>query len=156
MVEWLNALPVESLEEPLRDPRAVDLRRLQAAAEFPIALDESLHLNDAAIGLASLPVNRVVLKPAVVGGVGRTLRLAARLARQGVEVVTTSLIETAAGIWPTLQLTAALGSPLAHGLATSPWLACDLGEAPVPVRGRVILPERTGSGFRPRVPPRGG
>lgn len=152
VVQGLNALPVESLEEPLHAPRAASLRRLQATARFPLALDESLHLSEAAIDLAALPVRRVVLKPALVGGLWRTLRLAHRLGRLGVQVVTTSLVETAAGLWPTLQLAAALGSPYAHGLATSPWLARDLGTAPVAQRGRVLLPERPGSGFTPAAP----
>jgi o-succinylbenzoate synthase len=148
-IDGLSALPVESLEEPLRAPRDAELRRLQAAARFPIALDESFHAPRGRFHLETLPVRRLVLKPAALGGLRRALRLAGRARGLGVEVVTTSLIETAAGLWPSLQLAAALASPLAQGLATSGWLARDLGRAPVVRDGRIALPDEPGSGFQP-------
>lgn len=171
MVETLNRLPIESLEEPLREPSARELAALQAQARFAIALDESLHPARAApvpAGLAAIPghhagilngdvqsvdgrlmVRRLVLKPAVVGGIWRTLVLAREAARLGVEVVLTSLIESAAGLWPSLQLAAAIGSPLAQGLATSSWLRQDLGHPPSPRRGSIWLGSDPGSGFQP-------
>jgi o-succinylbenzoate synthase len=149
MVDDLNALPIESLEEPLREPRGADLRRLQAAATFPLALDETCHRPGAVIALEDLPVRRVVLKPAAVGSLRRTLALAARMVARNVEVVVTSVLETAAGIWPTVQVAAATTSALAHGVASSSWLAADLGEPPAVVEGRIALPERPGSGFTP-------
>ena len=42
VVADLQGLPVESLEEPLAEPRIAHLARLQAEAPFSIALDESL------------------------------------------------------------------------------------------------------------------
>jgi L-alanine-DL-glutamate epimerase-like enolase superfamily enzyme len=65
----------------------------------------------------------------------------------GREVVITSLVESAAGLWATAQLAAAIGSPLAHGLATGQWLAEDLGPPPLPLAGRIALPDTPGSGF---------
>jgi o-succinylbenzoate synthase len=147
VIEGLNALPVESLEEPLREPEDAVLRRLQSAARFPLGLDESLRSSRGTIDLEALPVRRIVLKPAVLGGLRRSLALARRVRDLGLEVVTTSLIESAAGVWPSLQLAAALGSPLAHGLATSGWLARDLGQPPVACGGRIALPQDPGSGF---------
>jgi len=149
MIGALNELPIESLEEPLREPSPEALQRLQALAAFPLALDETLHAIGTGIELDSLPVNRIVLKPASVGGLLRTQVLARRAAHRGIQVVLTSLIETAAGIWPTLQLAAALSTPLAHGLATSGWLSRDLGSVPAVANGRISLPERTGGGFLP-------
>ncbi|MGB5833742.1 MAG: o-succinylbenzoate synthase, partial [Thiohalocapsa sp.] len=64
-------------------------------------------------------------------------------------VVLTSLVESAAGLWASVQLAAATGSPLTHGLATGDWLARDLGLAPVPRAGRILLPDVAGSGFEP-------
>jgi o-succinylbenzoate synthase len=150
MVGALNDLPVESLEEPLREPTKGALKRLQAAASYPLALDETLHRGDEQIDLETLPVRRIVLKPAVIGGLRRTQELATRATRLGIEVVLTSLIETAAGIWPTLQLAAATPSPLAHGLATSGWLAHDLGDPPAAAHGRIVLDKRPGSAFHPK------
>jgi o-succinylbenzoate synthase len=147
VIEGLNDLPVESLEEPLRDPDAAALSRLQTTAAFPVALDESLRRIDPDFLLEGLPVRRLVLKPAVIGGIRKTLDLATRARELRVQVVVTSLLESAAGLWPTAQLAAAIASPAAQGLATSGWLANDLGSAPVAARGRISLPACAGSGF---------
>jgi hypothetical protein len=64
-------------------------------------------------------------------------------------VVLTSVIDSAAGLWATAQLAAACASPIPHGLATAEWLATDLGIAPQPQRGQLILPLTPGSGFSP-------
>ncbi|AGA91987.1 o-succinylbenzoic acid synthetase [Thioflavicoccus mobilis 8321] len=147
------ALPIEAIEEPLREPRSADLRTLQARAPFPLALDESLQrpdFNAALVGDPSeLPVRRLVLKPAVIGGLQATRMIAERAIAVGLEVVVTSLIESAAGLWPTAQLAASLPGQPAHGLATAVWLRRDLGEAPRIEHGEIVLPERPGSGFRP-------
>ena len=171
LIDQLNDLPIESLEEPLKSlevplkvPDWQALRRLQAQARFALALDESLHLppppmeNIAAVALHPVdnflsagdpPVRRLVLKPAAVGGLLRTLYLAREAAHLGLEVVLTSLIESAAGLWPSLQLAAAIASPIPQGLATSHWLAHDLGQVPDPERGHIWLGQDSGSGFIP-------
>ncbi|MCF7990875.1 MAG: o-succinylbenzoate synthase [Thiohalocapsa sp.] len=147
IVERLQALPIESLEEPLRCPDDTALAVLQRLAPFALALDESLHGRAGPIDPARLPVRRLVLKPGAVGGLRATHRLAERAIAAGREVVVTSLIESAAGLWATAQLAAAIDTPLAHGLATAAWLAEDLGPSPRPESGRILLPDTPGSGF---------
>ncbi len=155
---------MKSLEVPPKVPDWEALRRLQAQARFALALDESLHLPpppmairdavapllvDSFLSAGAPPVRRLVLKPAAVGGLRRTLFLAREATRLGLEVVLTSLIESAAGLWPSLQLAAALSSPIPQGLATSHWLAQDLGRVPDPERGHIWLGRDSGSGFIP-------
>jgi len=140
-------LPIESLEEPLKRPDPEGLARLQALAPFPLALDESLVHWTGPAGARPLPVRRAVIKPAALGGVAASLRVAERLGRLGIEIVLTGMLESAAGLWATAQLAAAVGSPLAHGLATGSWLAQDLGPPPMPSMGRLHLPDCPGSGF---------
>ena len=142
-------LPIESIEEPLAEPTPERLDELQALAPFPLALDESLPTRFAAVDPSQLGVRRLVLKPAALGGLHRTLALARRAQDASIEVVVTSLVESAAGLWPTAQLAAAIASPIAQGLATADWLAADLGQAPCPRAGRIDLPDRPGSGFMP-------
>jgi o-succinylbenzoate synthase len=142
-------LPIESIEEPLAEPTPERLAELQTLAPFPLALDESLPTRFAALDPAQLGVRRLVLKPAALGGLNRTLALARRAQDAGIEVVVTSLVESAAGLWPTVQLAGAIASPIAQGLATADWLAADLGQAPRPHAGRLELPDRPGSGFEP-------
>jgi o-succinylbenzoate synthase len=182
-IDALSGLPIDCIEEPLAEPDAAELARLQAAAPFSLALDESLgRLGSAFVGSDQraspgmavargagdagfrsstqptglavgamdprhLPVRRLVLKPAVLGGLRRTLGLAARAQAAGHEVVVTTVVESAAGLWATAQLAAATGSPLAHGLATAAWLASDLGTPPAIEDGAIRLPDVGGSGF---------
>jgi L-alanine-DL-glutamate epimerase-like enolase superfamily enzyme len=142
----LAGLPIDCIEEPLATPDEAFLTRLQATAPFSLALDESLAGRpDPDPG--RLPVRRLVLKAPVLGGLRRTLRLALRARAAGREVVVTSLVESAAGLWATAQLAAATGSRLAHGLATADWLSEDLGAPPGIGQGQMRLPETAGSGF---------
>jgi o-succinylbenzoate synthase len=149
IIATLDGLPVECLEEPLAAPDPQRLARLQTLAGFPLALDESLRALPGILEPGRFPVRRAVLKPAVQGGLRRTLDLALRLQGAGIEVVVTSLVESAAGLWPTAQLAAATGSPIPHGLATADWLAEDLGDPPRPQGQTLQLPTLPGSGFVP-------
>ena len=109
---------IESLEEPLRGQDDGLLAALQDQASFSLALDESLPRR-APVEPSSIPVRRLVLKPAALGGLRATLDLALRAVGAEREVVLTSLVESAAGLWATAQLAGALASPLAQGLATA-------------------------------------
>jgi o-succinylbenzoate synthase len=150
MLERLNGLPVEAVEEPLDHPDAESLRRLQAGTAIPLALDESLGPHNLDAIIERQAVRRLVLKPALLGGLLPARDIALRAQGAGVEVVLTSLLESSAGLWPTAQLAAALfptpGTP-PHGLATGDWMEEDVGQPP-PIRAaRIQLGERPGSGF---------
>jgi o-succinylbenzoate synthase len=149
ILDRLAGLPIESLEEPLRIPDPSRLHALQERAGFPLARDESLAGLSADANLDALGVRRIVIKPAVVGGLRSALDLSQRAGTVGIEVVVTGVVESAAGLWPTAQLAAATGSRLAHGLATAHWLAEDLGDPPRLSGGRLSLSDQPGSGFRP-------
>lgn len=143
---------IESLEEPLHQPEDAKLAWLQARTSIPLALDESLPQRPDA---QSWPVRRVVLKPGVLGGLRASLALARNAIHAGVEPVVTSLVESAAGLWASAQLAAALrtltpGTPeICHGLATADWLASDLGPPPPLAHGQLWLSTQPGSGFQP-------
>ena len=149
VIAALSGLPIESLEEPLDRPDSAGLARLQDSTPFPLALDESLVRWAERDDSGPFPVRRAVIKPAVMGGVAATLGLAGRLRRLGIEVVLTGIIDSAAGLWATAQVSAAAQSPIPQGLATSAWLARDLGPPPIPKLGRLALPDAPGSGFEP-------
>ena len=151
-LEGLRGLPVESLEEPLADPTLASLRTLQQAAPCTLALDESIGALDLSGLLEQRPVRRLVLKPMLHGGLLPCLAIAGQARRAGLEVVITTSLDSAAGTWAAAQLAAALGmeaATLAHGLATSGWLAADLGPSPQIQQGLLHLPDRPGLGFRP-------
>lgn len=147
-VAAIAELPIEALEEPLAEPTPGTFRALQRQAIFALALDESLPQWLAEWPSAALEVRRWVLKPMRWGGARRCLALAEKAARNAVECVVTTTVDSAPGCWLALHVAAALNNGLAHGLATSEWLAEDLGRAPVPVGGVIAVPSR-GLGFIP-------
>lgn len=142
-------LPIDMLEEPLADPQTDALRRLQAICAFPLALDESLPDFDPDIFLAAPPVRRLVLKPPCLGGLLPALALARRAADAGLECVVTGSVDSACGVLAAGHLAAALGNGLAHGLATSSWLAEDAGRPPTIADGRLKRHGTPGLGFAP-------
>lgn len=142
-------LPIDGIEEPLADPTCAGLARLQARLPFPIAADESLPR----LGLDALidarAVRRLVIKPARIGGVSPTLTLAQGARDAGIEVVLTSVVDSAIGVAAAAHLAVAIAPHLAHGLATGDWLAEDVAP-PLPiVAGRLQLPDAPGIGHPP-------
>lgn len=116
----LEALPVESLEEPLQAPSAEAISALQQATSIPIAVDESMPQ----IGIDSLlqhPPRRLVLKPTRLGGPETCYRLARQFQPLGTEVVVTSALESRCGVTIAAHCAAAIDpqQQQAHGLATT-------------------------------------
>ncbi len=154
----LAELPVEALEEPLAAPTLAALATLQRGRPFALAVDESwreLAGGDAEAFFAATPVRRLVLKPAVLGGLRPALATARRARAAGMECVVTTGVDGACATLAAAQLAAAIDgtgeidhSP-AHGLATSAWLAEDIGVPPAVVGGRIALPPEAGLGFTP-------
>jgi O-succinylbenzoate synthase len=140
------SLPVEGLEEPLREPEAAGLLALQELAPFPLAIDESAHLLDTAFWHAP-PVRRMVLKPARQGGLLAAVESALKASAAGVEVIVSSALESACGLHALAQLAAALAPGGCHGLATGALFVRDTGASPAIVGGRLILPGGPGIGF---------
>jgi O-succinylbenzoate synthase len=140
------SLPIDGLEEPLADPDPASLASLQATAAFPLAIDESTHLLDAAF-FRHPPVRRLVLKPARHGGLLASTELALRARASGLEVIVTSALESACGIAILAHLAAAVAPDAVHGLATGDWLISDTGLPPRIVDGRMQLPKGNGIGF---------
>ena len=164
----ISSLPIESVEEPLANPGWEQLYRLQQVTEIPLALDESLgkfrpvgvgvKLNsDVAVKghranqfdsdplrLWQMPqVKRITLKPMVLGGLLPSLKLARQAFDAEMDVIVTTTVDSAVGVWAATSLAAALGKrgeALAHGLATSQWLVSDVAEPPNIQLGCIILP----------------
>jgi o-succinylbenzoate synthase len=135
----LRDLPVESLEEPLREPDLPTLARLQAGVPFALALDESLDERMLDRVLAHPAVRRLVLKPMRMGGPGRVVEIARRAHAAGLQCVVTTTVDSAVGTLAAAHAAAALDNGLAHGLATSSWLARDVAEPPRIVSGTMAL-----------------
>lgn len=142
-------LPIDGVEEPLARPTLENLRHLQDRYAFALAVDESLFELDPEKLFAARATRRLVLKPARIGGFGATLRLAEQAAAAGMEVVITSVVDSAVGVAAAAQLAAVIDPARAHGLATSSWLARDVA-TPLALRdGALVLPDSPGLGLAP-------
>jgi o-succinylbenzoate synthase len=153
-IEGIKGLPIESLEEPLQEPNLTTLSELQQASGFSLAVDESFECLELDRILHEKPVRRLILKPMARGGLKACLDIARRADAAGLEIVVTSTVDSAAGVWAATQLAAALGersTPLAHGLSTASWLSYDLGPPPEIVNGTITLPATPGLGFSLRI-----
>ncbi len=149
IIASMKDLPVESLEEPLSEPDYEALCRLQGLATWPIALDESLRYWSIPELLGAPPVQRFVLKPMALGGLLPAAALAIRARAENVSSVVTTTVDSAVGVRVACHLAATLDGTLAHGLATSEWLAEDLGLQPTVAEGHMFLDEIPGTGFVP-------
>lgn len=148
--EGVAHLPIDGVEEPLANPSEENLRLLQSTVPFALAVDESLFEIGVEKLFAMQSVRRLVLKPARIGGFGATLRLAERAVAANMEVVVTSVVDSAIGVAAAAQLAASLGGTQAHGLATGDWLAADVA-AQLPIEnGMLKLPEGAGLGVVPK------
>lgn len=145
----LDGLPVDMLEEPMQQPDLAGLAALQRQTPVSLALDESLSELGMERVLAAAPVQRLVVKPMLFGGLRASLDSARRVREAGMICVATTTVDSAAGTLAALHFAAALANGLHHGLATSEWLASDVGVAPKVYRGMLNLEHSPGLGFLP-------
>jgi o-succinylbenzoate synthase len=119
----------EYVEEPLAD--TARLPGLVREFGVPVALDESL------VGMEPEKVEETfavafVLKPTLLGGISRTLRMARRALRLGVTPVISSAYESGVGTAALVALAAGTGeSPVPAGLDPYRALAEDVLETPL-------------------------
>ena len=151
----LAAYGLEYVEQPC--PSLADLRALRRLVDVPIAVDESIRTAD---DPGAVPVREcadiAICKPAPLGGVAQTLRVAERI---GLPVVVSGSLDSSVGLAVSLAAAAALPDlPFACGLGTGALLAADLVSEPtVPVGGvlrvqRVVPDPDALAAARDRVP----
>lgn len=110
-----------------------------------IALDESLceHEIDAVVDADA--ADALVLKPMVLGGIGRAAQFADRARTAGVEVLVGSTVDAAVARTAAVHLAAAIDGERACALATADWFAQDVGSDPAAVvDGSVSVPQGAG------------
>ena len=126
----ISGVRIEYVEEPLAAPAR--LGELARDWGLPVALDESL------VGMEPGDLERhayaaaVVLKPTLLGGVSRAMRLAGAAKASGIAPVVSSSYEAGVGTGALVALAAAVGGEPA-GLDTYRALAEDVTESPLPL-----------------------
>ncbi|NTW53642.1 MAG: o-succinylbenzoate synthase [Chlorobaculum sp.] len=132
-VEFGNALPpgsISYIEEPLTD--AALIPEFHAATGLPSALDESLWQRPELLDeIGPAPLEALVIKPNCIGGIAKSLNLAAKARRMDLQAVFSSAFESSVSLGM-YALLAAVSSPTpaASGLDTASFLADDLTETP--------------------------
>lgn len=142
----LADLGVSIVEQPLGSDELAAHAELRGRG-VDIALDESLqeHAVEAVLDAAAADV--LVLKPMVLGGVGRAKRFGERARDAGVDVVVTTTIDAAVARTAAVHLAAALDVARACGLATASWLVRDVASDPaIVVDGGISVPQGAGHG----------
>lgn len=132
----IEGADIAYIEEPLAD--ASELPVLWHDTGMPVAVDESVQEQgeDAIRGWAAA----AVLKPTLIGGLARTLRLALHARSVGVRPVLSATFESGVGLRGVAALAAATGAEPA-GLDTARWLAEDVLTDPLSLdRPHVDIP----------------
>ncbi|MBK7952467.1 MAG: o-succinylbenzoate synthase [Deltaproteobacteria bacterium] len=131
----LAPFAIEFVEQPVVRTDLDGLAALDRAGPIAVAADEALIGDGLAACLARRAARIIVVKPAVLGGIGPAIALAARARAAGVRIVYSNLIEgrvgreTATAIAAALALPNADGTAEVHGLGTAALLARDLEPA---------------------------
>lgn len=148
-IKELKDLGLELVEQPVAPGDPWALARVRREGGLPVAADEDVTGEEAALRLLEAgAVDALVLKPMVLGGLRRALRIADAAMAAGVPSIVTTTIDAGVGTAAALHLAAALGEGvLACGLATGALLAADVIEPGLEVRdGRMPLPAGPGLG----------
>lgn len=133
----LSGLGIELVEQPVAPDALFDL----TGSPVLLAADETMRLPDAVERLrASRACAAVVLKPMVLGGLVRCLRLGRRAREARLGVVVTHLFDGPVALAAACELALALATPLPCGLAPHPALAAYGPALPAALRADRISP----------------
>jgi o-succinylbenzoate synthase len=146
VIDLLGQFDIEYIEEPLRNFGIENYQRLRGQTGAAIALDESLaNVPDPGEVAAAGCCDVLVLKPALLGGLFKTLQLVSLAAEAGTDIVVTTTLETEVGTAAALHLAAALAPRRACGLDTLRLF--DGGQQDLAVSdGGIDLPDEPGLG----------
>lgn len=168
-IEGIAPFRIEYVEQPLAAWDVTGHAALRERVRTPIALDESIDSEGSArAALADRATDVIIVKPARVGGLAATMRIADTAAAAGSSVVLGTYYETGVGIAAVLRIAAAMrvarnsrpgargvggrtvaggraveeaGFEPAHGLATAGILVHDLLAVPLPIEaGAMAVP----------------
>ncbi len=120
---------IEYIEEPCVDPQLISA--FYEATNLPVALDESLYGCEPTQLKVPAGVMAFVLKPAMLGGLAKTVAFIRRAKQTGMTTVISSMFDSGVGLAALTGFAAALCDPnTAVGLDTYRWLREDLLQEP--------------------------
>lgn len=141
--EGIRNVEIAYIEEPLADPTV-----LPAFAEktgLPVALDETLSRLEPSALDGHGYARAVVLKPSLIGGLTRTIRMAAVASKVGMTPVLSAAFETGVGTLGVAALAASLANEAAAGLGTYLRLRHDVVSPPLGIQSQISVVELWGT-----------
>ncbi|MHC4643594.1 MAG: o-succinylbenzoate synthase [Planctomycetota bacterium] len=140
---------IEYVEEPLKEPTTQGLATLREKTGLRIALDETVGETKIFYDLLnSKAFDVIVIKPMVLGGINKCVKLSEIAAEQGLKVVITSTLESGVGVAACVHVAAMLSDHiLACGLDTLDLFQDTIINESFPIaHGHMNVPEGPGLG----------
>jgi len=147
----LEPFGIEYIEEPVGS--LVEFRQLRPDSPIPIYIDELLADPRSAKQIIGRDfADGVVLKPAALGSLRATRKLAERAIHSGMGVTITNVLDSGLGTTMALHLAASIGGPInACGLATGDLFLASPAPPPPVVDGEIAVPLDPGLGIEPTI-----
>lgn len=146
---------IEYIEQPLAAGELEAMTELRRKSPIRIAADESaLGEADALKVIGANAADIIVIKPSAAGGPSAAVRIARSARRAGVEVVVTSLLDSAIGLAAAFHAATAIASEgpvYACGLASGAQLASDVATGIPMFEGNLRMSTGVGLGVEPDV-----
>jgi len=131
---------IKYIEEPFSDTARIP--EFFRNTGIPVALDETLFLRGFDYSKPLEGVKFLVLKPMLLGGVRRVLRIAEEARKHNLQMIISSSFESGIGLLTLGSLAASLGILVSAGIDTQKCFKNDLLEEALPIKkGEFIVPE---------------
>ncbi len=142
---------IEYIEQPLPADDYAGMARLRRGGGIPIAIDEgALDLEGLERAIEGEAADVVVIKPSAAGGPGAALAMARRAREADLDVVVTTLLDSAVGVAAAIHSATAIaaeGSVRACGLATQGQFEFDVAKLDPPKDGAIEVARAAGLGI---------
>ena len=149
LLNQIKEFGIEYVEEPLKEPTTQSLTALREKTGLRIALDETVAETEKFYDLLnSRACDVIVVKPMVLGGINKSMKLSKISAEQGLKTVITSTLESGIGVAACLHVAAMLGHHiLPCGLDTLDLFQDNIINETFPIAsGHMNVPEGPGLG----------
>ncbi|MGA7838798.1 MAG: o-succinylbenzoate synthase [Ignavibacteriaceae bacterium] len=136
-LKQLEQFDIEYCEQPVSS--ISDFIKLKGQTKIPLAADESVrNYKDAEEIIDKKAADVLILKPMMLGGITRTVKIIDLAKKNNVKVIITSSIETAVGRSFAVLASSFLKDDNAHGLATGAFFEKDFVDDLYPVKNGII------------------
>jgi o-succinylbenzoate synthase len=142
---------IEYLEQPVAASDIDAMAALRRKSPIPLAADEAaIGLEDVRRVIVREAADVIIIKPGAAGGPRAALGIAQEARHAGLDLVVTSIIDSAVGVATALHVAAAIaneGALRACGLATAGLFEFDVASLGAPMGGSLQVPRGVGLGI---------